>query len=162
MVRWYAVTYRCHARLSPIPVRHSGKNIHWIGLILNTSWRGTFNNHRHHPQPFDWLTCHRPSGRWFYIGPRPIFLPLPQSDNHASVLEQSRYATHKLLTLTPLTWIWLVEHACTDLSTYISFLLYCCKLQNIMIWWCLSLVSTATAERSFSCLRIKTYKDIPA
>ena len=63
MAPWYAVTYRCHARLTPTPVRHSGKNIHRISLNLNILWRGTFNDHRPYPRPFDWLTCHRPSGR---------------------------------------------------------------------------------------------------
>ena len=63
-----SMVYSCHARLTPTPARHSGKNIHRIDLILNTLWRGTFNDQRHHPRTFDRLTCHRSSGRWFYIG----------------------------------------------------------------------------------------------
>ena len=130
--RWYAVAYRCHARLTPTPVKNSSETYlsDWPNpkyfVDGDFFWSPT-------PPTTIWLVDVSPSLRtvnlymYFYPLHNLIITPLCWSNSYMQFIYWSNsYATVNAINVNII--VWFVEHTCTDLSTYISFLLYCCKL----------------------------------
>ena len=98
MARWYAVAYRCHARLTPTLLNLAVKHIYQIYPI---------GRRVNDPQ----------DGEFIYI----YILPPPQSDIKSRLRVGAVHICHtQSVNAINVNIVWFVEHACTNLITYIS------------------------------------------
>ena len=124
MAWWYAVDYRCHARLTPTRVKHSSRT--YLSDLPNPKYflEGDFFWSPTPPTASDWSTCHRPSGRWVYI----YFCLL-----HNLIITHPCRAIHICHTQTAnainVNIYCMVRWTLHRFKHLHFFLLYCCKLR---------------------------------